>query len=120
MQNFSGVSLNDLPCDKFAGFLLTTLHLFSLATRTVYLGSYNKLLQSNMRHEGVQTVDEMIERDLKFYFYPWFIDLFNESEAMNNRSIRQIDAVCSISASHFSRIVKTTSDEIKIHSKSFI
>lgn len=97
------------------------LHLFSLATRTVYLGSYNKLLQSNTRHEGVQTVDEMIERDLKFYFYPWFIDLFNESKAMNNRSIRQIDAVCSIWTSHFFfRIVKATSDEIKIHSKSFI
>jgi uncharacterized protein with PQ loop repeat len=82
---FVGGSQNILPKFNFARFLLMCFLLYSMVIQTIYQGSFYNLLKSNKRHEPAQTIDEMIERDYKFYALEITSELFQSSPAIKDR-----------------------------------
>jgi hypothetical protein len=64
-----------LPQRNFARFLLMCFLIFCLVIRNLYQGSLYRFLQTKITHKEVQTIDEMIERDYKFYAVPSIVDL---------------------------------------------
>lgn len=64
---FIGGTQNILPQRNFARFLLMSFLMYSLVMRTLYQASFFQLLQSNMRHKEVQSLEELIEKDFKIY-----------------------------------------------------
>lgn len=85
---FVGVPQNVLPRRNFARFILMMFLMHLIVIRTLYQGSYLKLMQSNKHHKQVESINEMIDQNFKFYLFPWVIDVFHEYEAMKNRSIK--------------------------------
>lgn len=75
-----------LPRRNFARFLLMTFLLYSLVIRTLYQGSFYKFSQSNKHHKRVQSIEEMVKQDFKFYVFSGVEDLFKSTEAIKNRS----------------------------------
>lgn len=73
------------PKRNFARFLLMLHLIYCLVLRTLYQGSFFELLHSNKRYAEVQSVDEMIERDFKFYAQSGIAGLFQGSEAVKSR-----------------------------------
>jgi hypothetical protein len=59
--------------------VLMTLVIFCLVMRTLYQASLYNFLQSNIQHKEAQSVDDMIERDYKFYYLSSVKDLFLET-----------------------------------------
>lgn len=84
---FYGGSQSILPNTNFARFLLMTFLMYSLVMRTVYQGSYFKLLTSNKRHEEVQSIQEMVDKDFKFLFYTGDADERVEIRSIGSRQI---------------------------------
>lgn len=84
-NGFIGGSQNVLPKKNFARFLLMLLLISSLVVRTIYQASYFQLIQKNKHHKKVQSVNEMIRKDFKFYVHPSMVDMFEGNEAMKNR-----------------------------------
>lgn len=70
-----GGSQTVLPQQNFARFLLMMFLIYCLVIRSVYQGSLFRFLQSKIYHKEVQSIDEMIERDYKFYVVPAILDL---------------------------------------------
>lgn len=66
---FIGNSQKVLPKRNFARFLLMLFLMYSLIIRTLYQGSFYNLLKSQRRNKEVQTIDEMIHEDFKFFAY---------------------------------------------------
>lgn len=64
-----GVSMKRLPQKNFARFTLMNLMIFFLVMRTCYQGILFNLLQSDVREKEVASIDEMIQKDFKFYIY---------------------------------------------------
>lgn len=81
-----GGSQSILPRRNFARFLLMLYLMYCLVIRTLYQGSFFELLRSNKRYAEVQSVDEMIERNFKFYAQSGIAGLFQGSEAIRSRS----------------------------------
>lgn len=73
------------PKKSFARFLLMMFLIYSLVIRTLYQVSFYQLIQSNKHHQEVQSIDEMIARDFKFYAYTLDIDLFQGTDAIRRR-----------------------------------
>jgi hypothetical protein len=82
---FLGVSQKKLPGRNFARFLLMMFLMYSLVIRTVYQASFYQLLKSNKQHMEVQTVDEIIEKEFKFYVYLGNEDVYHSSAALKSR-----------------------------------
>lgn len=82
---FIGGSQHILPGRNFARFLLVMFLKYSLVMRTVYQGRFYQLLKSNVRIEEIQSIDEMIEKDFKFYLYTAYADNFMGTEAIRER-----------------------------------
>lgn len=82
---FIGGSQIVLPRRNFARFLLMIFLMYSLIIRTLYQGSYFELLKSNKRHKEVQSIDEMIENDFKFYSVPGYFELVRATKAIGER-----------------------------------
>jgi hypothetical protein len=82
---FIGGSQKISPKNDFARFLLMMLLIYSLVIRSAYQGSYFKLMQSEEKHKEVQSIDEMIEKDFKFYLTLTMADVFQEDERIKNR-----------------------------------
>lgn len=80
-----GSSQNVLPKGNFARYLLMMLLMFSLIIRTLYQGAYFRILQTRVRHEEVTSIEEMIDRNFKFYLFSGVIDLFQGNEAVKLR-----------------------------------
>lgn len=81
-----GGSQNVLPKRNFARFLLTLFLLYTLVIRTLYQGSLFELLKKNKHHKKVQSIDEMVRKDFKFYVPENDADLFDGVEALKGRS----------------------------------
>lgn len=86
-----------LPRRNFARFLLMVFLLFSLIIRSLYQGSFYKLLQSNSRLGEVQTIDEMVRKDFKFYVGSSVAEIMQGSTAVNKRLARYISNLKSLS-----------------------
>jgi Ligated ion channel L-glutamate- and glycine-binding site len=74
-----GGSQRKLPQHNFHRIVLMTLVIFCLVMRTLYQASLYNFLQSNIQHKEAQSVDDMIERDYKFYYLSSVKDLFLET-----------------------------------------
>lgn len=85
--NFIGGSQNVLPRRNFGRFLLMTFLVYSLIIRTLYQASYYQFVKSNKGHKEVQTIDEMIEKDFRFYVEQGIADVFQGTEAMKKRFV---------------------------------
>jgi hypothetical protein len=82
---FIGGSQHVVPKTNFARFLLMMFLMYSLIVRTLYQGSFYELMQSNKHHNELQSIDEMIAKDFKFYVPHWIADLFQATDAMARR-----------------------------------
>lgn len=91
---FVGGTQPVLPKRNFARFLLMTFLMYSLVMRTLYQGSYYKILKSNKNHKIVQSIDEMIEKDFKFYLPPDIADMFRAAGALKHVTDRFVDENC--------------------------
>lgn len=58
------------PKRNFARFLLMMYLLFCLVKRSLYQGALFQFLQTDDRHSPVQTIDEVVEMNLKVYMLP--------------------------------------------------
>lgn len=74
-----------MPKRNFARFLLMTFLMYSLVMRTLYQGSFYKLMQSNERHKTVETIDEMIKENFWFYIPPGVTDMVRDIDGFRNR-----------------------------------
>jgi Ligated ion channel L-glutamate- and glycine-binding site len=70
-----GQSQTVLPERTFSRLLLMLFVMFCLVMRSLYQGSLFKFLQSDGRHKEVQSVDEMIKRDFKFFMFGTSVEL---------------------------------------------
>lgn len=80
-----GETQNVLPKRNFARFLLMVFLLYSLVMRTVYQGKFYQLLRSSKHHKEVQSIDEMVQKDFKFYVYSEHADMYSGTEAIKKR-----------------------------------
>jgi hypothetical protein len=76
---FLGVSLNRLPGRNFARYLLMMFIIYSLIIRTLYQGSFYELLKTQKSHEEIQSIDELVDSNLKIYVVLQNVDLFQGS-----------------------------------------
>lgn len=83
---FIGGAQTVLPRRNFARFLLMSFLLYSLVIRNLYQASYYKFSQSNKHHKKVQSVEEMANKDFKFYVYEGIAEIFSSTEVVKNRS----------------------------------
>lgn len=80
-----GGSQSRLPGRNFARFLLMLFLLFTLVLRTVYQGLYFELLQSNKIYNEDSTIEDMIDKNFKFYINEGNVDILNVSESLQGR-----------------------------------
>lgn len=64
---FFGGSLHLLPTRNFARFILGVFMIYCFIVRSSYQGALFKFMQSESREQAVSTIEEMIQRDFKFY-----------------------------------------------------
>lgn len=84
---FIGESQKTLPKTNFARFLLMMFLLYSMVIRTLYQGSFYRIVQSDKHHKKVQSIDEMIANDMTFYAPSNIVDLFQGTESIKKRFI---------------------------------
>lgn len=82
---FIGGAQQVLPRRNFARFLLMSFLMYALVMRTLYQGSYYQLVQSNKRHNEVQSIDEMVRKDFKFYVPSGITDVFQGTQTIASR-----------------------------------
>lgn len=81
-----GGSQNILPHRNFARSLLMMFLMFCMVMRTLYTGSLFRFLQSKVYNKEAQSIDDMIERDYKFYTVPSILDLLQGQSRISKRS----------------------------------
>lgn len=74
-----------LPRTTFARFLLIIFFFYSLIIRTLYQGSFYRILQSNIRHKEIQSFVEMVEKEFNFYGTSSVRDSFMEAGVLEKR-----------------------------------
>lgn len=79
-----------LPGRNFSRYLLMMFLLFCLVMRTIYQGSLYRFLQKTIRHKEAQSINEMIERDYKFYIVPSILDLVEGQPRIYERLMRYL------------------------------
>ena len=84
---FVGGSLSRLPGRNFARFLLAAFILFSIVKRTLYQGALFKFLQAEDATKQIQTIDELVEKNLKVYMLPSSIEHTNNMKFRNRREV---------------------------------
>jgi Bacterial extracellular solute-binding proteins, family 3 len=99
---FIGGVQKKLPGRNFARFLLMMFLMYSLVMRTLYQASFYQILKSNKQHEEVQSIDEIIEKDFKFFISHRIADLLKGFETIQKRLIL-IDSITFLQfIAHFS------------------
>ncbi|XP_070502396.1 uncharacterized protein [Chironomus tepperi] len=82
-----GGAQNILPKYNFARSLLMMFLLFCLVLRSLYQGSLFKFLQANDDQPEVASIDEMAEKDFKFYMIPSYDDMTKNNVAMKGKRV---------------------------------
>lgn len=75
---FCGLSFVKLPTSNFARFILMNFIIFSLIFRTAYQAKNFEFLQQDMHKKGVQTLNEMKEKNLSLYCGTNYFNHFNK------------------------------------------
>lgn len=73
------------PRKNFARYLLMMFLIFCLVMRTLYQGSMFRFIKSKVYHREVQSLDEMLKNDFKFYTVPSIIDLLQGQSRIYQR-----------------------------------
>lgn len=76
---FAGGSIVKLPKRNFARFLLMTFLIYSLIIRTVYQASFFQVLRKNQLRPDPKTIQEMIDKEFKFFIYDYIVDSAQDS-----------------------------------------
>lgn len=82
-----GGSQKIVPKRNFARYLLMVFLMYCLVMRTLYTGSLYRFLQSKVNHKEVQSIDEMVQKDFKFYTVSSIIDLIQGQKRIFERLI---------------------------------
>lgn len=82
---FIGGAQNVLPKRNFARVLLMIFVFYSLIIRTLYQASFYQILQSNKLLKEVNSIDEMMKRDFRFYVPLGYADVFQGTNAMQTK-----------------------------------
>jgi hypothetical protein len=82
---FLGGSQTVLPRKNFARFLLITFVFYSLVIRTTYQGLFFELLRTNKKFNDLQSINEIIEKDFKFYAASGIADFLKGTDSINRR-----------------------------------
>ncbi|XP_070491373.1 uncharacterized protein [Chironomus tepperi] len=82
-----GSSQHVLPRNDFSRMLLMSFVFFTFILRSLYVGSLYKFLQSDGRMRDFQTIDELIENDLKFVIDPTVEDMVKYQKFYNRRKV---------------------------------
>lgn len=84
--SFIGGSQHFLPKTNFARYLLSMFLLYSMIIRTLYQGSFYWFMQTDRHKKEVQSIDEMIEQDFKFYIFEDILfDLIQDNAKIRER-----------------------------------
>lgn len=73
---FLGVSLkiSRLPARNFSRILFTVFTFYALILRTAYIGILFQYLRTDVKHQEVSNVEEMIKHDFTFYAFESMLD----------------------------------------------
>lgn len=80
-----GTTQQKLPRRNFARFLLMKFLLFSLVVRTAYQSALYQFMQSDKKHKGPQTINDILELEYNFYVLALNMDLFVQFENLQKR-----------------------------------
>lgn len=64
-----GVSQTQLPNRNFARFILMSFILYCLILRSAYQGGVYNIMKSSERKPAIASLDEMMDKNVKFYMY---------------------------------------------------
>lgn len=84
---FVGVSMPLLPRRNFARSLLMMFLLFSIVKRTLYQGALFQFLQADDRNKEIQSIDELVEKDLKVFMLPSSLEHTNNMKFNRQRVV---------------------------------
>lgn len=84
---FVGVSMHLLPKRNFARNLLMMFLLFSIVKRTLYQGILFQFIQADDRHKEVQSIDELVQKDIKVHMLPSSIEHTQNMKFRDNRVV---------------------------------
>lgn len=87
LSGFIGGYQKTLPKRNFARFLLMVFLMYAMVMRSVYQGSFYKLMQSGKRHKEVQSIEQMIKDDYTFYIFPGLTEVIQGVDGLKNRFI---------------------------------
>lgn len=82
---FTGGSQNVLPVKNSARLLLMAFLMYSMVIRTLYQGSYYKLMKENIRHKEIQSLEEIVQKDYKLHVTPGVRDMFDAIGIIRDR-----------------------------------
>lgn len=80
-----GTTQQKLPRRNFSRFLLMKFLLLSLVIRTAYQAALYQFMQSDKKHKGPQTINDILELDYDFYVIALNMDLFTQFENLRKR-----------------------------------
>jgi Bacterial extracellular solute-binding proteins, family 3 len=80
-----GGSQPKLPVKNFARILLMTFIIFSLNIRTIYQGSMFQLIHSNKKHDQIQSIEEIVEKNFKVYVLMTSVEFISHLENIKNK-----------------------------------
>jgi len=72
---FYGLSQDPLPTRNFARFILTLWIIWCLIIRTCYQGKLFEYLQGDQRKPEIQSIEEMLQKNLTFWEWDEYTDL---------------------------------------------
>lgn len=85
-----GSSQTIVPRRNFARYLLMLFLMYCLVMRTLYTGSLYRFLQSKVYHKEVQSINEMVQKDFRFYTVANIIDLVQGHSKIYERLIKSL------------------------------
>lgn len=94
--SFIGGSMTILPKNTFARTLLMFFLLFSIVKRTLYQAALFQMLQSDVRHREIQSIDELVEKNFKVYMLVSSLEHTYHMKFRNQRIVGNSTVVNSI------------------------
>jgi hypothetical protein len=82
-----GGSYVKLSRKSYKRIILATFLIFFLIMRTLYTAALFELITNDVKHQQIESIDEMIEKKYNFYLYPAFVQHTNETKISSRRVI---------------------------------
>jgi hypothetical protein len=80
-----GGNIRPEPRNNFARYLLMLFLLFCLIMRSLYQGSLFRFIQSKVNHKEVQSIEQMLDRNFKFFTVSSILDLLEGQSKIYQR-----------------------------------